>query len=404
MNILILHPNFPGQFFYLAGYLGANPENRVVFLAKSLGANVKYPGVQVALYKPMREVSKETHGYLQPAEEAVLEGQAIVRALHSLKQQGFVPDVAIGHTGWGSMLYLKDFYPELPVIGYFEWYYHGRNSDAHWWSDETPEIDSLLRTRTKNAHHLLSLEACDVGYTPTQWQYQQFPQEFKYKLRVIHDGIDTGFCCPKENARLILKDIKLNLSGDKEILSYVSRGFEAYRGFPQFMDAVRILLKRRPKLHVVLVGADRVCYGAKTVDKTYQQTEEEKGGYDKKRVHFVGVRNRGDYRTVLQAADVHVYLTRPFVLSWSMLEAMSFGCPLVASATPPVEEVVRDGENGLLANFRSPRQIADQVECLLEDRQLAERLGKSARETILEGYEKEACLRAQANLMYSQIR
>lgn len=404
MKILILHPNFPGQFGNLSSYLAANPENQVVFLAKSADPEFKLPGVQVAVYKPHREVSKECHPYLRISEEGVLEGQAVVRALHLLKQKGFVPDVAIGHSGWGSLLYVKDYYPEIPVVGYFEWYYHALHSDGCWWPDETIEMDDRLRVRTRNAHHLLSLEACDIGYTPTQWQYDQFPKEFQHKLSIMHDGIDTEFCKPDKNTKLILPDLKLDLSGDVEILTYVSRGFEEYRGFPQFMDAVRILLAKRPKLHVVLVGADRVCYGAKLQDSSFQKKEEEKGGYDTSRVHFTGLRNRNDYRMILQASDVHVYLTRPFVLSWSMLEAMSFGCALVGSKTPPVEEVVTDSENGLLAEFRSPHHIADRVEEILDDRVLAERLGQAARQTILEKYELKACLRKQVNLMYSQLK
>lgn len=403
MNILILHPSFPGQFVYLAEFL-AKQGHSVLFLTKNLNERT-IEGVQVGMYKPEREVSADTHAYLKPAEEAVLEGQAVVRAVHTLKEQhGFVPDVAIGHAGWGSLLYLKDLYPELPVISYFEWFYQALNSDAQWWPDEKIEIDGMLRIRTKNAHHLLSLEACDVGFTPTKWQHRHIPDAYKDKVKVIHEGVDTEFLVPDADAKIVLDDIGLDLSDAKEIVTYVARGFEAYRGFPQFMDSVRLLLSRRPDCQVVIIGNDKVCYGAQLAEKSYKQLEEEKGGYDVNRVHFVGPRNRGDYRKILQASHAHIYLTRPFVLSWSMLEAMSIGCPLVASATPPVEEVVVDGENGLLANFRSPEHIAMRVEELLDDRELGKRLGKTARQTILDKYEMKMCVRKQVNLMFSQIK
>ena len=389
---------------YLAPALAQNPENRVFFLSRSIGSQVKMPHVQLVMYKWDREVSEEGgHAYLKPAEEAVLEGQAVVRALHSLKQRGFVPDVVIGHTGWGSLTYVKDYYPDVPVIGYFEWYYHALHADGCWWPEEKADIDMKLRVRTRNAHHLLALEACDVGVVPTQWQYDQFPKEFQYKLSIMHDGVDTNFCQPKAGVRVELKEPKLTLPADAEVLTYVSRGFESYRGFPQFMEAVRILLQRRPKLHVLLIGQDKVCYGPKLKDMTYQEAEEKKGGYDKDRVHFLGLRNRGDYRMVLQASHVHVYLTRPFVLSWSMLEAMSFGCPMVVSQTPPVEEVVQDGVNGLLAEFRSPHHIADRVEELLNDRELAKRLGEAGRQTVVERYSVEKCLRRQVNFIYGHL-
>ena len=170
------------------------------------------------------------------------------------------------------------------------------------------------------------------------------------------------------------------------------------------MDALRLVLERRPNAHAILVGKDRICYGAQLKDTTYQKLEEEKGGYDASRVHFVGLRNRGDYRKILRASSCHVYLTRPFVLSWSFLEAMSFGCPIVGSKTPPVEEVMEDNVNGLLAEFRSPYHIARRMEEILDDKELAARLGKKARETIMDRFELNKCMRKQEDLMYSLVR
>ena len=403
MNILVIHPNCPGQFVYLAPFLATNKSNRVIFLSKT--GDFSLPGVEIIRYKPTRPVNPETHLYLAPAEEAVLDGQAVLRSVDELRKNGFIPDIIIGHTGWGSLLYVKDLYPTVPVIGYFEWFYQALHSDGQWWPDEHMDINDMLRVRTKNAHHFLSLESCDLGWCPTEWQKSRFPDAYKNKIQVIHDGVDTHFLQPDKKAKLVLDDLQLDLSDAKEIVTYVARGFEAYRGFPQFMDAVRILTHQRPDLHVVIVGQDKVCYGGKaSEDKTYKQIEEEKGGYDASRVHFTGIRNRADYLKILQCSDAHVYLTRPFVLSWSMMEAMAVGCPLVASATPPVEEVVTDGVNGLLVNFRSPEHIALRVEEVLADKALADRIGKAARETILEKYDLKKMLQAQLNMIYLQLK
>ncbi|WP_294153910.1 glycosyltransferase [uncultured Selenomonas sp.] len=410
MNILFLHPNFPGQFLHLARHFASMGGNRVVFLSKQTNGN-QLRGVEVALYKPSREPHKDTHHYIKPLEEAVLDGQAVVRALMALRdQEKFVPDVIIGHTGWGSTLYCKDVYPDVPLLGYFEWYYNAKGSDVIYFPDETTSIDSYFRIRTRNAHHLLNLAACDVRFTPTEWQRAQFPKEYREGMQVIHEGVDTTFCCPASGGKLMLpkteKREAVALSEDVEILTYVSRGFEPYRGYPQFMEAVSLLLKRRPNLHVILVGMDRTCYGVEPPDgkKSWVRYVDEHVKYDKSRVHFVGHLDRSSYQKVMQASTVHVYLTRPFILSWSMLEAMSFGCALVASKTPPVEEVVENGKNGLLANFRSPQHIAQRVEELLDDKELRKRLGRAARETILDHYDVKDCVRKQVDMIFGAMK
>lgn len=407
MNILFLHPNFPGQFLQLSRYLGATGRHKVMFLSKDHNGTQLY-GVQAAMYKKPRAATQGIHRYLKMAEEAVLEGQMVVRGLDSLtRQTGFVPDVIMGHTGWGSTLYMKDMYPNVPLIGYFEWYYNSVGGDVGYWPDETVTIDDKCRIRTTNAHHLLNLQACDVRYCPTEWQRSQFPAEYRDSMKVIHEGVETDYYKPLPGKKFVLNNdkVKLDLSDCEELVTYLSRGMEPYRGFPQFMDAIRLLLQRRPKCHVVLAGSDRACYGPQlSPDKTWMQSEIEKGGYPTDRVHFVGHLTRDEYLMLLQASTVHVYLTRPFILSWSCLESLAAGCCLVGSATPPVEEFVEDGVNGLLANFKRPEHIAYRIEEALDDPELRARLGKAARESIIETVDLKDCLRKEINMIYGAMK
>lgn len=405
MNFLFLHPNFPGQFLQLSRYLGATGRHRVMYLSKESNGS-KLPGVQVAIHKKPREATEGIHHYLRLAEEAVLEGQEVVKGIDALKRQAdFVPDVVVGHTGWGSTLYVKDLLPQVPLIGYFEWYYNSEGGDVAYWPDETLTIEDRCRIRTTNLHHLLNLQACDVRYAPTEWQRSQFPKEYRDSMQVVHEGVETTYYVPQKGRKFVLPAQKLDLSDCEELVTYLSRGMEPYRGFPQFMDAIRILLAARPKCHVVIAGSDRACYGPQySKDKTWKQMEIEKGGYDESRVHFVGHLSREEYLMLLQASDVHVYLSRPFILSWSCLESMSAGCCLVGSATPGVQEAVEDGVNGLLANFRRPEHISARIEEALDDPELRERLGKAARESIIERYELSACLRKQLNMIYGAMK
>ena len=385
MKILFLHPNFPAQFRHLATVLGQDRKNTVVFATNRREGNIA--GVNKIVYEKSRTVRPETHHYVRPLENAVLEAQAVYRIAQKLKDQGFYPDVVYGHSGWGPTLFMKDVFSKATLLCYFEWYYNAYGSDASFDPSDPINADDEARIRIKNAPILLDLASCDRGLSPTKWQRSQFPPEFQSKIKVHHDGIDTSYFKPLPNAKLFLPRINLDLTETTEIITYVARGMEPYRGFPQLIETIYLLQKKRPQCHFVIVGKDRVAYGKNLPDgKTYKEAMLEKFSLDMSRVHFTDLLPYNEYLQVLQASSVHIYLTRPFVLSWSMLEALATGCLIVASDTAPVTEVIQDNVNGLLVNFFNPEQICDRViEALDNPRMVAIR--DRARKTILEGYD-----------------
>lgn len=386
MRILFLHPNFPAQFRHLATVLAKESGNQVVFGTNRQEGSIS--GVVKALYQTSRQARPETHHYVRNLENAVLQGQAVYRMAQQLKTQGFVPDIVYGHSGWGPPLFIKDAFPAAKLLCYFEWFYQARNSDSDFDPSDPLEVDDELRIRVKNAPILLDLYSCDRGLSPTRWQQQQFPSEFRSKLKVLHDGVDTTYFQPKPGTKLILPSIQLDLSHVDELITYVARGMEPYRGFPQFMEAVALIQQRRPNAHIVVVGEDRVAYGKQLPDgKTYKQLMLETLSLDLSRLHFTGLLPYDQYLQVLHASSVHIYLTRPFVLSWSMLEAMSAGCLVLASSTAPVMEVIQDGVNGLLVDFFSPAAIADRVDEVFRHPDRLASLRSKARETIQANYD-----------------
>lgn len=386
MRILFLHSNFPAQFRHLATAFAQDPNHQVVFATMRKEGSI--PGVRKALYREPRPVSLRTHRYVRDLESAVLQGQSVYRLGQALKKQGFVPDVVYGHSGWGPTLFIKDIFPKAKLHCYFEWFYRAHGSDADFDPTDPVNADAEARIRIRNAPIMLDLASCDGGLCPTSWQQQQFPVEFHSKLKVLHDGIDTTYFCPKPGAKLVLPSIGLDLSHVDELVTYSTRGMEPYRGFPQFMEAVALIQQRRPNCHVVVVGDDRVVYGKQLPDgKTYKQLMLEKLPLDLSRLHFTGSLPYGQYLQVLQASSAHIYLTRPFVLSWSMLEAMSTGCLVIASNTAPVTEVIQDGKNGLLVDFFSPAEIADRVDEVLSHPDRLADLRANARETICKHYD-----------------
>ena len=386
MRILFLHSNFPAQFRHLAVALAQDSNHKVVFgTTRKEGA---LPGVYKAIYTPSREAHPQTHHYVRTLENAVLQGQAVYRLADQLKAQSFIPDVVYAHSGWGPSLFIKDIFPKAKLLCYFEWFYHAHGSDADFDPSEPLTADDEARIRIKNAPILIDLYSCDRGLSPTYWQRQQFPPEYHSKITVHHDGVDTQFFQPQPGAKLFLPRINLDLREVPEIVTYVARGMEPYRGFPQLIETVALLQKRRPQCHVVIVGENRVAYGRTLPNgKTYKDLMLEKVPLDLNRVHFTGLLPYPEYLQVLQASSAHLYLTRPFVLSWSMLEALSAGCLVVGSYTAPVTEMIQDGVNGLLVDFFDMQKICDRIEEALDNPTQMAPIRAKARETILERYD-----------------
>jgi glycosyltransferase involved in cell wall biosynthesis len=383
MRVLFVHTHFPGQYRHVALALAADPRNRVVFISFDAGGE-DLPGVHLSC-APARSAAPPTHHYVRPFEDAVLHGQAVWRLCEQLKRRGFEPDVMCAHAGFGPGLYLKEVFPDTPLLSYFEWFYRPTGSDADF-LDGPPTVDAACRIRTRNAPILMDLAECDWGLCPTAFQRSQFPLAFQDKLTRMHDGIDTGFFAPDPDARMVLPG--LDLSGASEIVTYATRGMEPYRGFPQFMRAAALLLRRRPDLHVVVGGGDSVSYSRRLPSgQSYKDLMlAELPDLDRSRLHFAGSLPYPLYRQVLRASSAHVYLTVPFVLSWSLLEALSTGCLVIGSDTAPVREVIEDGVNGLLADFHSPQAIAARVEEALDQPSRMADIRVAARRTVLDRY------------------
>lgn len=356
MNVLFIHQNFPGQFKNIALYLNQQPGVEVLAIGRDTAPGI--PGVQLLRYKPHRTANASTHPYVRLFEGAVLHGQQVLRLLLDLKAKGYKPDVIVAHPGWGETLYAKEAFPETKLIHFCEYYYHAHGADADFDPEFPLSIDSAASIRSRNALHLLNLENCDQAITPTHWQHSLHPEAYREKIQVIHEGIDTGALRPDPLATLQLPNGAVLRAG-MPIVTYVARNLEPYRGFHCFIRALPALLKQHPACQVVIVGGDDVSYGSKPKDALNWRTKMlEENPIDLNRVHFLGKVSYATYKQVLQISAVHTYLTYPFVLSWSLLEAMASGCLIVGSDTAPLREVLCDGKNGLLVNFFDSVQLS----------------------------------------------
>jgi len=371
---------------------------------KRLKENIRQPipGVKLVGYETPPVTSATTLPTLRTTEAAVQRGQMVLTALLRLKKAGFYPDVVYAHPGWGETLFLKDVFPRARLVHFCEFYYHTTGQDFNFDPEFPNSAEDVLRLRVRNFHHLMALEQADIGIAPTVWQKTRFPLTYQSKIEVIHDGVDTQAVVPDPEAYVQFPKKQLRLTRKDEVITFVSRNLEPYRGFHTFMRTLPELLKARPKAHVIIVGGNDVSYGRRLPKGTYREKylAEIEGRYDASRVHFVGKLPYTTFLRVLQVSRAHIYLTYPFVLSWSMIEAMAAECLVIGSRTPPVEEVIEDGKNGLLVNFFSPDELLGAIHRACDAPDRLQSIREQARRTIIERYDLQTvCLPRQKELI-----
>jgi glycosyltransferase involved in cell wall biosynthesis len=387
MNLLFIHNNFPGQYLHIARAMAHDPQTRVAAIGSSTSQAME--GVGLTRYNLTDVDVSTTHPFARRFDLECYRAEQVLYALSSLTSTGFKPDLIMAHPGWGETLPLRTIFPDARILLYCEFFYgtHGRDVG---FDPEFPETgaDGHVALHLKNAATLLALTECDVGIAPTEWQRSTFPREYQHKITTIHEGVDVDVAKPKRDATFQLPSGRTLDRGD-EVVSFVARSLEPLRGFHTFMRALPRIMTERPHAQIIIVGSDGVSYGASPPSQQTWKSiflNEVADQIDQDRIHFTGHLAYADYLTLLQISSAHVYLTYPFVLSWSLLEAMSTGCVVIGSDTPPVREVV-NGKNGIIVPFFDFDLFATRViEALTYPERFAS-MRNQARQTILDRYD-----------------
>jgi glycosyltransferase involved in cell wall biosynthesis len=390
---LFIHQNFPGQYQHLVRHLADQPGNTVYFISQPNANHMR--GVHKLAYLPDKPEKIICHPFSIDLDLGVRAGMAVAQQCQNLKSGGVTPDIIIGHSGWGETLFVKDIFPDVPLVAYFEFYYRAAGVDVGFDEEYGALPSDPFMLRARNAVNHIAFDAADWGHTATQWQRSIYPAAMQARITAIHEGVDTNRARPDPGAWLQMAREDLRLTAADEVITFVARNLEPYRGFHVLMRALPELQRRRPKAHVIIVGGDDVSYGRRPPPgQTYRQLMIKELGrrIDYSRVHFLGQIDHASYVNVLQVSSVHLYLTYPFVLSWSFIEAMAAGCAIVASDTPPVMEVLRDGINGLAVDFFSIEQICDRIDQILDSPDRMAEMRAEARATAVAGYELSGAL------------
>ncbi len=404
MNILFVHQSFPGQYRHILRALASQGGHRLVGLGIAELTERLPDGVTYLRYGLSRGNTPGIHEWLLDVDSKLIRGEACATAATKLRDQGFIPDVICAHPGWGEALFLRDVWPAVPMLCYQEYFYNSRGFDYDFDPElqGVPDWQACARLRLKNANPLLMFQASSWNITPTYFQRNTFPKELQSRISVIHDGIDTQLAAPDTAASpLVLPDGTVLTAGEP-IVTFVNRRIEPYRGCHTFIRAIPEIQRCHPDVRIVVVGAtEGVSYGKPAPGDSWRDVflQEIEGSFNSERVHFTGSLQYDHFLSLLKLSACHVYLTYPFVLSWSLLEAMSIGLPIVGSSTAPVQEVICDGNTGVLVDFFSPHEVSESVCALLGDRGLARKLGAQARELILDRFSLQKCVPRQLALM-----
>jgi glycosyltransferase involved in cell wall biosynthesis len=381
LKFLFVHQNYPGQFLHITRHLVAANRHEVVFITEPNQNEIH--GVRKVPYLRPRLDIPETHIGARELDNGIRRAEAVFRTACGLRHLGYKPDIIIGHHGWGEMLNLRDLWPESPMLGYFEFYYQHDQADVGFDPEFPAEPLDFPRIRAKNAINHIALNLGGAGQTPTQWQLSTYPGWARPRIDLVWEGVDLTTCCPDPHAhKKTLKIGNLTIRPTDKLVTFVSRDLEPYRGFHVMMRALPDLLRARKDVKVVMVGGDGISYGFPPHNGgTWREAMLAEVGkdIDMDRVVFPGRVTYPTYLAAMRRSDAHVYLTYPFVASWSLREALAIGCAVIGGDTPTVREFITHGDNGLLTPALEPQTLARTILGVLEDQALTRTLRANAR-------------------------
>jgi glycosyltransferase involved in cell wall biosynthesis len=399
MRVLLIHQNFPGQFRHLAGAL-ADRGHDVVALGRRAYETTP-EGITYGAYAIEEPELASTYSD-RSLELALRRASKVRAACLQLRDSGWIADAVLFHSSWGEGLYLRDIWPDQRLVAYPELYAtpwvmgYGFDSTL----GDVPE-DLCITIRNSNLLALAAIADSDALVAPTRSQRDSFPEHLQQRFQIIHEGIDTDSLAPYPNRCLVVNPTLVLRPGDP-VVSYCSRHLEPLRGFHIFMRSLPLLQRHHPTVQVLIAGANGTGYGASSTHPGGHLgalLEELEGQLDLERIHILGRISHQHLRGIFQASAAHVYLTYPYTLSWSLLEAMSCGAAVIGSRCALLEEVISHGENGLLVDFNCPEQLSEAMLQLLEDPSLRHSLGAAGRRTVERYYSLEACTSAYEALL-----
>ena len=414
-KILFVHRNFPAQFKNIADHLSSEGYE-VTAIISGLNTNRQNSKFKIIRYDIHRS-SRGDYDLLSDFEAKVIRAEAAYLRCKIYAAGGYSPDIIYFHPAWGESIFLRTLWPSAKLLMYCEYFTGEHNEDLFYGNNDSHVLDekSLLKIVIKKSNLLLNLVNFDVGISPTLFQKKTFPKEYQGKIETIHDGVDTSYFSPSDQVEIRINRDNRTYTFDKdsEVLTFVNRNMEPYRGINSMIRAIPSLLQLRPNLSIFLIGEsakgygpapDRGKYGTKNWKEIIlEEIDPQMRPVDWERVFFLGTVPKNFYRSCLQLSSCHVYLTYPYILSWSLLEAMSVGCSIVASDNTAVREFIADDINGTIVDFFDVPGLVRACVNTITDRPLSKKYGVLARRKIVAEYDLESIILPKLSRILREI-
>jgi glycosyltransferase involved in cell wall biosynthesis len=398
-GVLFVHNYFPGQFRDLANLLVAKGVRCVAFAQQH--AHEQVPGVGMIKYAVPRGSTFGLFPLAVRAEADFIRGSMTLKAARRAKEQGFDPEVIVGHTGWGETVLLKEVWPDARQVLYPEFFYSGHGLDIGFDTEFKPLTEEgVLLGTAKNAVAALSLTRADAIVCPTRFQASTLPAVFQPLIRVIHEGVDLETIRPAPPEPFELDDGRVIQPGTP-VITHVNNNMEPLRGLHIFARSLPRLLAEVPDAQAIVIGrpGNHGYSGSAPEGQTWKDVCFEGVEVDPARVHFLGRVPHERMLAALRLSTAHVYYSYPFVLSWSLAEAMALGCYVVASDTRPLHDAIEDGVNGRLLPFFDPAALSEALIAACRDPQAQAPLRAAARRTAERLFDREQSRAAWLKLL-----
>tara|TARA_B100000674_G_scaffold498388_1_gene536456 strand:+ start:1733 stop:2938 length:1206 start_codon:yes stop_codon:yes gene_type:complete len=397
MKLLLVHQNFPGQFRDLGPALCDRGHE-----LKAIGSSQRPTDQRIEVLRYQHNLGERSgvHPHSLEVDEWITRSEQVANLAMKLKQRGWAPDVMLAHPGWGEALLLRQVFPSTPLVIWPELWLRPEHLGI---SSTGMNVGQMQYLRIKDWLIDGAMADASLAVLPTQYQASTFPARWQHKIAVVHEGVPEAMLQLPRLGQLTIAN-GVTLGQDVPVVTFISRNLEPMRGFPTFMRAMPSLLAHNPKVQIVIVGGDEVSYSSAPGDgRTWRDhlLEELGDRIDRNRVHLFGRMPHDQLQKLYRRSDLHVYLSKAFVLSWSLLELMACGTPVLGEANSMMEELIQPGVNGALWRGQ-PENLAKAILTLLEKPDQLRQWGRQAKQQLQPTYLQQHCLNQLEHLLQQQ--